>query len=219
MEMSDAILLLLCHNRPRTCFYIVLLHPVDVFFCFLPLGVLVLISIPTSFDVSCRSALFLFLHDNRIRDNRPREITFFFFLLLFEQNAEFPEEPKTPRFVTLTGRSTEQDFEEGPSRMQRFLPYPVAIYPTMTRSVPLKHEPIFPFNKLMPQCHSIFRLLVRHEEREDRLYARESLRPIRYAKQCFLLLFTYLHKRAWVLQRDNHVYINSEEYNLFVNAL
>lgn len=48
------------------------------------------------------------------------------------------------------------------ARKQRFLPLcPVVIYPTMTdvRSPSSMNAPIFPFNKLMPQCHSIFRLL------------------------------------------------------------
>lgn len=71
------------------------------------------------------------------------------------------------------------------ARMQRFLPpCPVVIYPTMTdvRSPSSVNAPIFPFNKLMPQCHSIFRLLATTER--SSVLAR--IAPVEDAMQYFL---------------------------------
>lgn len=50
------------------------------------------------------------------------------------------------------------------------------------------NAPIFPFNKLMPQCHSIFRLLVRHEE-IGRTRANRRLNVMRHFSFLFLLSY------------------------------
>lgn len=71
----------------------------------------------------------------------------------------------TPFFKRSTKRLAEHDFGERARTDAEISAVPRRDLPhNDARSPSSINAPIFPFNKLMPQCHSIFRLLVRHEE-------------------------------------------------------